>query len=181
MIRLRRAFSLAEAVVSIGIVSVMLVAALNTVAAAKLGAQKTGDRAKGTLLAQQLMAEVLGQSYEEQVDTIAFGREASELSTGRANYDDVDDYNGWSASPPQYKDGTVIPNLDGWGRRVSVVRGNPANLTQEAGTDTGVKRITVSVTHNGLDVEAPFHHVRDGLDVASLTAIRTLARDNMEK
>ena len=163
----RRALTLAEMIVSIVIVGVMLVAALNTVGASKMGQRKTGDRAKGTLLAQQLMSEILRQSYQEPVDTVAFGRETAELSTSRAEYDDVDDYDGWSSSPPQYKDGMVIPNLDGWGRQVSVAWVDASNLTQDVGEETGVKRITVTVTHNDLDV-------------ASLTAVRTLARDDME-
>ena len=51
----RRAFSLAEAVVSIFIVGVVLVAALNTVGASGWSLHKLGDRARGSLLAQQLM------------------------------------------------------------------------------------------------------------------------------
>lgn len=163
----RRGLTLVEMVISIAIVGVMLVAALNTVGAAKLGAQTTGDHAKGTLLAQQLMAEILRQSYEEQVDTVAFGREMSESSMSRANFDDVDDYDGWSASPPQYLDGSVIPDLAGWGRQVSVTWGDPSNLKQAAVVETDVKLITVTVTH-------------DDRVVGSLNAIRTAARDNLE-
>lgn len=160
----RWALTLAEAIVSILIVGVMLVAALNTVGASKMGQKKTGNRAKGTPLAQQLMSEILRQSYEEQSETPAFGRETSELSTSRAEYDDVDDYDGWSASPPQRKEGTVIPGLEGWTRSVNVAWVDPADLSQEVGFDTRVKRITVAV-------------VQDGVVVASMVALRTAAAD----
>ena len=46
-------------------------------------------------------------------------------------------------------------------------RSGVVNIALEGGAETRVKRITVTVTH-------------DGLDVASLTAVRTQARDNME-
>ncbi len=162
-----RAFSMIEVTISVVIVGGMTVAALNTVGAAKLGSQKITSRNSGTLLAQQLMAEILTQSYAEPVEAPVFGRESSESGSLRTDYDDVDDYDTWSASPPQYKDGTVIPDLDGWARKVTVAWVNAADLSLTSGSETNVKRITVTVTHNGMEV-------------ASLTAVRTLARDYME-
>ena len=162
-----RAFSMVEVIISVVIVGTMTVAALNTVGAAKLGNQKTTSRKSGALLAQALMSEILLQDYEEPVDTPDFGRESSESGGDRIDYDDVDDYDGWSSSPPEYKDGTVIPDLGGWTREVSVAWVNATDLLSTSGSETNVKRITVTVTYNGVQV-------------ASLTAVRTLARDNME-
>jgi prepilin-type N-terminal cleavage/methylation domain-containing protein len=164
--RRHRAFSMVEVVVSAAIVGVMMVAALNTVAASKLGQQNTGDRGKGALLAQQLMAEILPQAYAdpEQPDQ-GIQIDSNESSYPRTDYDDVDDYNGWTASPPENKDGTVIPNRSAWARSVTVVWANAADPTQTSVIETGIKRITVTVT-------------RGGDEVAALTALRTLARDN---
>ncbi len=161
-----RAFSLAEAIVAIAIVGIMLVAALNTVGAARLGEQKTGDRGKGMLLAQQLMAEILQQRYEEPVDIPVFGPESGEAAGSRANFDDVDDYEGWAASPPQYRDGTVIPDLVGWTRSVHVDWVDPADLAQVVGSDARIKRITVRVT-------------RGDVPAASIAAVRTGAADSV--
>ena len=155
-----RALSMIEAVISIAIVGVMMVAALNTVGASKLGQQKTGDRGKGALLAQQLISEILRQHYLEPVDTPGFGRESSESGGDRADYDDVDDYDGWASSPPEEKDGTVIPDLNGWRRSVEVDWVSPDDLNTPIGDDKSVKRIIVTVS-------------RDGVPVASLTAVRT--------
>ena len=162
-----RAFSMVEVTISVVIVGGMTVAALNTVGAAKLGSQKTTSRKSGALLAQQLMAEILTQGYAEPVDAPVFGRESSESGGDRGEYDDVDDYDGWSSSPPEYMDGTEIPDLDGWARQVSVAWVNPTDLSLTWGSETKVKRITVTVTYNGVEA-------------ASLTAVRTRARDNME-
>ena len=158
--RRRRGLSLVEVAISIVIVGGVLTASLTTVAHSKMGLQKMGHGAMGMLLAQQLMAEILQQSYQEPVDTPVFGRETSESGGDRAERDDVDDYDGWSSSPPEYKDGTEIPNLDGWERQVTVRWVQPNDLTQTALSDTGIKRITVTVSHNGLPA-------------AELSAIRT--------
>ena len=137
-----------------------MVAALNAVGASKLGQQKTGDRGKGALLAQQLMSEILRQHYLEPDDTPDFGRESSESGGDRADYDDVDDYEAWTSSPPENKDGSVIPDLDGWQRSVEVAWVSPNDLNTPIGDDKNVKRIIVTVS-------------RHALPLASLTAVRT--------
>jgi MSHA pilin protein MshD len=157
----RRTLTLVEAVVSIAIVGVMLVAALNTVGASQTTQQKMGDRNRAMLLAQDLMSEIFQQSYIEPDDAVAaIGLEGGENSDKRDRFDDVDDYDGWSASPPQRKDGTALSDFDGWRRSVVVDWVNPVNAAEELGADSGVKRITVSVTLNDLPL-------------ATLVALRT--------
>jgi hypothetical protein len=150
--------------VSIAIVGLMLVAALNTLGASKIGTQKTGDRARAALLAQELMSEILQQYYEDpNVPAGSFGLRAAKVGDGsRALWEDVDDYDGWTASPPERKDGTVISGFVGWRRSVSVAWINPANLSQVNVSDTRVKRIIVTVT-------------LDDAVTARLVAIRTAA------
>ena len=159
--RASRGFSLIEAAISTVIVGGLLVAALTTVAQSTRGRQRTGDRARGTMLAQQLMAEILLLNYEEPVDTPGFGRESDEGGGDRADYDDVDDYVDWSSSPPEYKDGTEIPDTEGWRRTVSVRRVTSGNLLTPSGTETGIKTITVRVSHNAVPV-AELVSVRTG-------------------
>ena len=160
------AFTLVEAIVSIVIVGVMLVAALNTVAASQTTQRKMSDRNRAMLLAQDLMSEILRQPYEDpDYAPGSFGLGADEVGDGsRALWEDVDDYDGWKASPPQQKDGTLLAGFDGWTRGVVVnwVQGN--DITAVSGVDTGVKRIVVTVT-------------RDNLPLATLEALRTNAWD----
>ena len=151
-----------EAAVSTVIVGLLVVAALGTVGATRRSVQQMGDYKRGALLAQQLMAEILQQSYEDPTEPVVLGLELSEVGLTRLAFDDVDDYHNWSASPPQNKDGTVIPDLTGWRHSVVVERVSPTNLSQTAISESGVKRITVTVSVN--DVE-----------VASLVALRTAA------
>ena len=152
------AFSLVEAVVSIAIVSVMLVAALNTVGATRTGQYKIAERSQGLLLAQELLAEILQHGYtdpEDGVDSLKLpGEKVGDGS--RILWKDVDDFDGWSASPPKRTDGTEMSDLQEWERSVEVVWVDPWNLSQTVGENRGVKRITVTVTHNGKPVASLF-------------------------
>jgi len=150
------AFTLVEVMISVIIVGVMFAAALNTVGSARVGEYKIGARNRGLLLAQDLLAEILQQAYDDPDDPVVFGTESGEGTSNRTDFDDVDDYHGWSKSPPQGRGGTVIPNLDGWERSVAVVWVNPADLSQTVGSNQGAKRMTVTVTHNGLPVASMF-------------------------
>ena len=91
--------------------------------------------------------------YEEPVDTPVFGPEATEDAGGnRTEYDDVDDYHGWVAGPPQERDGTALPGLTGWQRSVSVDYVDPDVPETVVGSDQGVKRVTVTVSRDGTPV-----------------------------
>jgi len=106
------------------------------------------------MLAQQLMAEILAQAYEDpNFGPGSFGLGGDEVGDGsRALWEDVDDYDGWSASPPEDKNGNPLTGFDDWGRSVTVDWVNPDNPSQAMMSDTRVKSITVDVTHNGVPV-----------------------------
>jgi hypothetical protein len=147
---------------SVLLVGGLLVVALDTVGSATAARQTVGERGLGHLLAQELMTEILHRPYMEPVDVALFGREGAESASVRADYDDVDDYHGWSASPPQERDGTAIPDRTDWTRTVTVDYVNANDLTTGSVTDAGAKRITVAVLFNGVEK-------------ASLVAVRTSA------
>ena len=147
--RSRRAFSLAEVVVATLIVGIMLVAALKTVGASVRGRIAMANRERGFLLAQQLMSEILQADYAEPDESAVFGPEATETGGTRAPFDDVDDYHNWTASPPEQKDGTPIPDRADWQRTVTVEWVNDSLLTETVGNDKGTKRITVTVSRGG--------------------------------
>ncbi len=144
----RYAFTLAETVMSVVLVGGLLVVALNTVGDATVGQQKTSDRAVGLLLARDLMDEVLRKAYEDLDGSPLFGLEVGESSVSRAGFDDVDDYHGWTASPPEYPDGTALPDRTGWERSIVVEYVDANNLAKVAGSDQDIKRITVTVAHH---------------------------------
>jgi len=154
------AFTLVEAVVSVVIVSVMLVAVLSTVGASRLSQYRTSRYSHGQLLGESLIAEILRQDYLDPNDTPVFGCESGESTSTRADFDDVDDYDTWSSSPPVAKDGALLAGLSGWKRSVIVEWVNPADTAEVKTSETNAKRVTVTVSC-------------DNMQVASLAAIRT--------
>jgi prepilin-type N-terminal cleavage/methylation domain-containing protein len=141
-------FSLIEATIAVALVGLMLVAALNSVGASAKARQIHADHAKARLLASDLMAEILATVYEDpEYGQGTFGTEDEDIGDGsRAFWDDVDDYDGWSATPPQLKNGTEFPDLTDWTRSVTVDWVNQSNLSMESVVDTRLKRVEVVVT-----------------------------------
>ena len=161
-----RGFTLIESVMSILVVSVMFTAALAVVASSRVGQRITADHSRGTLLAEQLMNEILERAYIDPDGAgLTLAREAGEDAQNRTTWDDVDDYEEWSSAPPRDETGVVMSGLTGWARSVVVeyVRDDDV-VSKVVGSNTGVKRITVTVT-------------RDGRRVAWLQALRTGAKD----
>jgi PKD repeat protein len=151
-----------EAVLSMLIVSVMLVAALYAIGASRTAENNVVKSSLGLHLAQDLMSEILQLPYQDPVAEGALGRDIGESAISRTRYNDVDDYNGWSARPPQYKDGSVIPQAESYNRSVEVYWVDQFDISQTSIVPTEVKRIDVTVKYNNTPV-------------AALTAVRTSA------
>jgi type II secretory pathway pseudopilin PulG len=162
--RRRRALTLGEALVATVVVGVMLVAALNTAGGARLARRNLADQCRAELLAQQLMAEITSLPYTDPDGLgLLLGSDGVEaLAPGRSGFDDVDDFDGWSATPPQLRDGTVLADLSGWRQEVTVNWVNPNQIDTVRLTDSGAKRIVVTIRSSGGAT-------------ASLTALRTSA------
>jgi len=157
----RYGFSMVEAVFCVVLVGGLVVVSLDTLGASKTAQKNLGDRALGQLLASSLMSEILNQSYEDPNQTPIAGLELTENALLRTTYDDVDDYTNWTASPPQNRDGTTIPEMTDWQESVKIDVVDPANLNTRMLLDTGVKRITVTIKRNG-DVIATLVGIKTG-------------------
>ena len=142
------AFTIVEAVISTIIVAVMFVAALSTVGASRRVQQQTTVAVAGRQLAESLLSEILRYSYADPNGSPVFGLETGESAATRADFDDVDDYDGWSSSPPVAKDGTALANASGWTRTVAVVWIDPHHPAIAKSSETQSKRITVTASYN---------------------------------
>ena len=165
----RRGFTLVEAVISVVVVGVMLVASLGMLGTAARSRQIRMEQGRGQALALDLMSEILQCPYEEAETTGAtiienpsgmvkeipkpktptppvFGPETGETDGTRTAFDDVDDYDGWSASPPESKTGVTLTEYDGWTREVTVDLVDRTSLVRDFSQDEGIKVITVTVT-----------------------------------
>jgi hypothetical protein len=161
-----RALSMVEVIIAAGVTATMVVASLSALTAATQTREHHAKWSRGPALAQSLMYEILQNAYEEPAtggvvsddgagsrstvnfvdthSTVRFGLEVSEAALTRADFDDVDDYHGWSASPPETRDGTALRDLAGWTRSAAVNFSGWNNETKLS--DLGFKKITVTVT-----------------------------------
>lgn len=143
--RQRTGLTLVETVLSVVIMTTMIVMALGTFGTLVKSGKTNNSRLLATALAQQLAAEIVQNPYSDPTVPNVFGLETGEANGTRANFDDVDDYNAWTESPPQLKDGTTIAGLTGWTRQVAVEWLDGDTLATST-TDKGLKKITVTVT-----------------------------------
>jgi MSHA pilin protein MshD len=130
-------FTLIEVVISALIVTLMLVAALETVGASARARLIQREMTQGATLARHLLSEIMQCRYADP-DT-----ESGEM---RATWDDVSDYDNLTESPPASRSGTPLGGYTGWQRTVQVKWANPNNPGSDAAADSGLKRITVTVT-----------------------------------
>ena len=158
-------FSLIETIVSIVIVGVLFATALNLAGSSRMTDYTTTVRQRGHLLAEALMSEILQQQYQDPSGTPVFGCDLGEkMGRARINFDDVDDYDGWSEKPLRDRNGTKIANCDGWKRQVNVDRISGVDLNVVA-IETGLKMVTVTAIYKDFPA-------------GSLTAIRARARQD---
>jgi hypothetical protein len=75
----------------------------------------------------------------------------AELDSGRRAFDEIADYDGWEATPPQTRDGHDLPDFAGWSRAAHVTWADPATLAN-VGDDTGVRRVEVVVSRQGVEL-----------------------------
>jgi MSHA pilin protein MshD len=139
----RPGLTLAECVIACVIVATMIVSALGAVGGAARARLLQKDQLRGVTLARQLLAEITQSAYRDGGVAPVFGPEAGET---RPTFNDVDDYNGLIESPPSDRSGSALAGYTGWTRSTKVEYMDPALLTIVLGTDTGLKRVTVTVT-----------------------------------
>jgi len=138
--------TLVEVMIASCLVAILLVAALNVAGGVFRTSAVTDERAKASALSEGLMNEILRAWYEDPGASPVFGIETGEGSTSRSAFDDVDDYNGWTETPPQAQDGTAYTRLTGWTRTVQVAWAEVLDPTATAAGESGLKRVQVTVT-----------------------------------
>ena len=97
------------------------------------------------------MNEILLQAYQEPEtgEEASFGFEPGESTGDRTRFDDVDDFQNWSETPPQTPNGVPVDGFDRWTRSVKVDWADPKTLDTTTSVNTGLKKITVTVSHDG--------------------------------
>ena len=146
-----RAFTFLEVMLAIFIFVGGTLAVMGAFSGLMKASAESEDFEIATWLAKDMMDEIISQPFDDP-DGGAFGTEEAEP---RSNFDDVDDYDGWSKSPPKDIAGT---DYDGTGGQPSYSRFTRAVTVENVPEDdfnvstpstdgtTDAKRIIVTVS-----------------------------------
>lgn len=146
----RRAFTIVEAAMAMVIVSLMVGAALSVSASVSRSHHADSEQATGLSLADALADEIRDRAYYEPGGSLGvMGLDAGETAGDHSTFDDVDDYHGLVETTLTDRFGNKIPGVSGWERRVTVEWVTLRDLTKVSATGTGLKRIIITVKHNG--------------------------------
>ena len=147
----RRGITLAETVVSTLLIGFVLVSTLQIVGPMARSTTVHADRLIAANLANELAEEISIKLFIDPgaVDPDALGIDPDDTITDRTDFDDVDDYHNWSSSPPRLSKGNLYTTLPGWTRSVAVAHATLADPSVDSKTNTGLKRITITVSKGG--------------------------------
>lgn len=115
----RNGVTLIEVMISIVLVSTILLVSLTASANLMRNNSERRNTNLGQQLASQILDEVSSVDFHDPTSVI-FGLEPDESATDRTTFDDVDDYQGYTSSPPSHRDGTAIDGYEGWSFSVSI-------------------------------------------------------------
>ena len=148
----RRAFSLAEVVISTAIVGVLLASVFSVVGMSARRGAGAAESERAAWLARDLLAEIASRPCAwlgpdvVALDTGVIGLKIDEggvlIRAGvgehpdRTAFNDIWDYDNWSSSPPVDADGAALPGYAGWTRRVDVDAIDPRTGSMRAFQDT---------------------------------------------
>ena len=144
-----RGVTLIEAVVAISVLAIAIPPLVGLFT--EVASHDTGNTYQGVAVvyADSLMEEIVSKAYEDPDEPSgSFGSEEAL----RSSYDDIDDYDGISNSPPQRLDGTTLADYGGFTRSVTVdnvTAADPDPTTPESDGSTDFKRIKVTVVWTG--------------------------------
>ncbi|MFO0830270.1 MAG: hypothetical protein U0637_00370 [Phycisphaerales bacterium] len=142
----RAGITLVEAVLSMLVLAVLATAALAAVSQSRRARALVDEQSMGASLARSMLAEITALPYMEPSST-SIGVDSGESQSLRGTLDDVDDYNLYAESPCTTRDGAPVDGTDTW-RRTVVVSWVPVSAnTTPTGSDTGLKRVWVTVRH----------------------------------
>ena len=150
--RLRRGLNQAEVAISTIIVGVLMVTSFTTIAASRRSQTEESFCVRGLAIADALMAEITQLPMREPSCDCGYGPETGETGSNRLNFDDVDDYNGLTDSPPRTRNGTLCDGYSDLSRRVTVASVVSSNWDSTTLTYAGVYRVIVSVVRNSKEV-----------------------------
>ena len=104
----RRGITLVESLIAVSLTTLAGSALLTTIGSTVQISTNSAYTAIAQGLADQIMDEVSAAKFPHTQSGTTSGYSMTTGGQGRSGFDDLDDYNGWNASPPQTRDGMPI-------------------------------------------------------------------------
>ncbi|SRR5258706_4076253 len=149
----RSGFTLIEAALVTTIISFGVLAMLQLLAVGTVSNSDGAEMSTAINLAKSVREMMIGMSIADPQTPTHWGSEAGETLSGANGYDDIDDFDGKTYSPPIDARRTSIAALPDWSQSIRVQTVDPNLLTSTVpnGTTAAV-RVTVTVSHNGKQI-----------------------------
>lgn len=145
-----RGFTLVEVLVAAAIMGVMLVALMEAFKVGLQALQQSERMTVASSLVEEIHQMTLTLPVSDPETPSSWGQEVGESGPP---FDDADDLDGMTFSPPVNADGNVITGLDGYGQQVTVVSVSEQDFGQTVGDGASpVSRVTVVITCQGDEV-----------------------------
>jgi Tfp pilus assembly protein PilV len=137
------AFTLIEAALATVIVGVGVMAMMQLFATCTQNNSYAAHQTTGMLLANNIQETMASLPFDDPIQGQKyFGPEPNETT---ATWNDVDDFDGASFSPPIDSTRNTLSNLSQYTQDVAVVPVDPSRLTSQATSYTGAVRVTVTI------------------------------------
>jgi type II secretory pathway pseudopilin PulG len=149
----RSGFTLIEAALVTTIISFGVLAMLQLLAVGTVSNSDGAEMSTAINLAKSVREMMIGMAIADPQTPTHWGSEAGENLSGASGYDDIDDFDGKSYSPPIDARRASIAALPDWSQSIRVQTVDPNLLTSTVpnGTTAAV-RVTVTVSHNGKQI-----------------------------
>ncbi len=109
----RAGFTYAEILMAIIVLAIAIVPLLGQFYIGFHGNKTGRDVTIASNLASGVMDEIRSKAFEDPDANKKFGPEPDEDTSNRIEWDDVDDYNGWTETPPRTIDGQIMNGTGG--------------------------------------------------------------------
>jgi hypothetical protein len=146
----RRGFSLMETALTTIIVGVGVLSLVELLAKGTSTNIESSELTAGVNLAKNIREMSLKLAFLDPTTPSNWGLDAGESATNPSGFNDINDLDGMTYSPPVDSRGKKIDMMTGWTQSIVVHSVDHNSLTTDVpnGTDSAV-RVTVTVSHQG--------------------------------
>lgn len=157
-----RGFSYIEVLLAAVLLAVLFTAGMTLYGNLGRAGQDTLDQDLAAELCLEMIKEIKLLPYADP-QTPTTGIACEEGGTSRNQYDDIDDYDNWTATPPQTREGSTLERYTGLTHSVAVEHVSSGNFQQTLSdaNNQGFKRITITIKRGDRELTRQIYIIAD--------------------